>query len=605
MNEDQNSKVKALDRLAEAMVEDILSATDAEILAEAKEDGIHPDAVTARWNHAYEQVLVDLGIRHPTPTKTAVDADRNGQRLAIVKALDPTAAQTQRRGRVPKRGTPRIWNFVVTKPWPFLAVAGVACLALLVGVFLTFGGSAPSPGSHMVFRLVSGDRIPITVEKSTLTLGSKPFEELFNFLAYRHSDMETIETPFEPSVSVMPAPWNDAAQLMRIGIKGHVPKSRITRRANLVFLIDTSESMDQPNKLPLLVGSLEFLVGTLAPEDTVAFVTYAETASTTLPPTHVAQRGPILAALERLEAGGSTVGDEGFRQAYLVAEQHFVEGGINRVILATDGDFSAGIANPDELEGYVARKRAGGVFLSVLGFGMGDYDDELMQHLAQSGNGNVAFIDSLSTARMALVEASTSAPFPIAKDVNIQVKFNPAAFSGYRLIGYTTPKLTRHDFRSHETHAGEIASELTVTAIFEVTRTNSGAGPAVSPRFRPDAAASEPDREFSDELAFVKIRYKRPGGDPSFAITRAVTSADVFDALTADLGESHRAMAAAAAGFGQVLLGTPYIGAYTYDDVVALAEAARRKDPSGPWAELISSVRYAESLSAMALPPAL
>ena len=191
--------------------------------------------------------------------------------------------------------------------------------------------------------------------------------------------------------------------------------------------------MRAPNKLPLLKNSLKLLLGALAPDDRVAIITYAGSAGTVLAPTRVAERARIAAALERLGAGGSTAGAEGIRQAYLLAEQHFVERGINRVILATDGDFNVGVTDPEELEGYVARKRAGGVFLSVLGFGMGNYNDALMQRLAQNGNGNAAYIDSLSEARKVLVDEATSTLFPIAKDVKIQVEFNPALISEYRL----------------------------------------------------------------------------------------------------------------------------------------------------------------------------
>ena len=209
----------------------------------------------------------------------------------------------------------------------------------------------------------------------------------------------------------MPSPWNAANRLLHVGIKGYVADRSAAQRANLVFLIDTSGSMNAPNKLPLLVNSFKLLLGALAPEDTVTIVTYAGSAGLVLAPTQVAERAKIMASLERLQAGGSTAGAEGIRRAYLLAEQHFVEDGVNRVILATDGDFNVGITDPDELESFIARKRDSGVFLSVLGFGMGNYNDELMQRLAQNGNGNAAYIDSLSEARKVLVEEATSTLF--------------------------------------------------------------------------------------------------------------------------------------------------------------------------------------------------
>ena len=300
---------------------------------------------------------------------------------------------------------------------------------------------------------------------------------------WKHTSETWVGSPAVPPLSILypndqldyRAPWNDATQLMHIGIKGYELVSDARPPANLVFLIDTSGSMDAPDKLSLLINSLRLLLNTLAPEDTVAIVTYAGTADTALAPTPVAERATILTALEGLWAEGSTAGAEGIRQAYLLAEQGLVKDGINRVILATDGDFNVGITDPDELEGYIARKRESGVFLSVLGFGVGNYNDALMQRLAQNGNGNAAYIDTLSEARKVLVEEATSTLFPIAKDVKIQVEFNPTLVSEYRLIGYETRMLAREDFRNDKVDAGEIGAGHTVTALYEITPVGSGA----------------------------------------------------------------------------------------------------------------------------------
>ena len=421
-------------------------------------------------------------------------------------------------------------------------------------------------------------------------------EELVNYFPYEYPGPESRETPFRASVSLLPAPWNPAARLMHIGIRGYALDTGTAPRANLVFLVDVSGSMDEPDKLPLVVNSLKLLLGTLSPEDTVAVVVYAGAAGTVLPPTPVAERGRILAALEHLDAGGSTAGGEGIRQAYLLAERHFVEGGVNRVILATDGDFNVGIADPDELESFIARKRESGVFLSVLGFGRGNYNDALMQRLAQHGNGNAAYIDSLNEARKALVDEATSMLFPIAKDVKIQVEFNPAAVSEYRLIGYETRMLAREDFRNDRVDAGEIGSGHTVTAIYEVVAAGSGAERVAPLRYQRGEAA-EADTEFADELAFLKIRYKRPDADTSILITRAVTAADGFESVDAAPREAR--FAAAVAGFGQLLRGGRHTGDYGYDDVIALAQGARGEDPFGYRAEFISLVRLAKSAAAM------
>ena len=252
-------------------------------------------------------------------------------------------------------------------------------------------------------------------------------EELINYFPYDYTPPETRDTPFATHVAVIPAPWNEAARLLHIGIKGYVPDRAGAPPANLVFLIDTSGSMDQPDKLPLLINSFKLLLNALAPEDRVAIVAYAGSAGVVLPPTAVSDRAAILSALERLEAGGSTAGAEGIRQAYRLAEQHLVAGGVSRVILATDGDFNVGISDPAQLEDYIARKRSSGVSLSVLGFGMGNYNDALMQRLAQNGDGNAAYIDTLSEARKVLLEEASSTLLTIARDVKIQVEFNPAA----------------------------------------------------------------------------------------------------------------------------------------------------------------------------------
>ena len=421
-------------------------------------------------------------------------------------------------------------------------------------------------------------------------------EELVNYFPYDYPGPESRETPFAASVSLLPAPWNESTRLMHIGIRGYALDTGAAPRANLVFLVDVSGSMDEPNKLPLVVSSLKLLLGTLAPEDTVAVVVYAGAAGTVLPPTPVAERGRILAALERLDAGGSTAGGEGVRQAYLLAERHFVEGGVNRVILATDGDFNVGITDPDALESFIVRKRESGVFLSVLGFGMGNYNDALMQRLAQHGNGNAAYIDSLNEARKALVDEATSMLFPIAKDVKIQVEFNPAAVSEYRLIGYETRMLAREDFRNDRVDAGEIGSGHTVTAIYEVALAGSG-GERIAPLRYQREEATETASDFGDELAFLKIRYKRPDADTSILITRAVTTGDAFEGV--DSAPREARFAAAVAGFGQLLRGGRHTGDYGYDDVIALAQGARGDDPFGYRAEFISLVRLAQSAAAL------
>ena len=420
-------------------------------------------------------------------------------------------------------------------------------------------------------------------------------EELVNYFPYDYAPPETPDPPFATHVSVMPAPWNDAARLMHIGIKGYAPDRNAAPPANLVFLVDTSGSMDEPNKLPLLVRSFKLLLSALEPEDRVAIVAYAGSAGVVLAPAPVSERATILASLERLGAGGSTAGAEGIREAYRLAEQHVVEGGVNRVILATDGDFNVGISDPNALEDYIARKRSSGVSLSVLGFGMGNYNDELMQRLAQNGNGNAAYIDSLSEARKVLLEEAASTLVTIARDVKIQVEFNPAAVSEYRLIGYETRMLAREDFRNDKVDAGEIGAGHTVTAIYELMPAGADEQRIAPLRYREQAA--EPGAAFQGEFAFVKIRYKLPDSGSSTLITRPVTTADAFDSV--DSAPRDVRFATAVAAFGQLLRGGRYTGDYGYGDVVALAQGARGEDPFGYRNEFVRLVMLAQSITAL------
>jgi Ca-activated chloride channel family protein len=419
-------------------------------------------------------------------------------------------------------------------------------------------------------------------------------EELVNYFPYDYAGPESVDTPFKANASIMPTPWNDKTKLMRIGIKGYVPPAAETPRANLVFLIDTSGSMNAPDKLPLLRNAFGLLLTSLHPDDTVAIVTYAGSAGTALEPTKVSDRGKILAALDTLSAGGSTAGAEGIRQAYALAEANKVDG-VNRVILATDGDFNVGISNTETLKDFVARKRETGVSLSVLGFGAGNYNDALMQALAQNGNGNAAYIDSLTEARKVLVDDVAATLQTIAKDVKIQVEFNPAVVAEYRLIGYETRMLNREDFNNDKVDAGEIGAGHTVTALYEITLVGSDGRLVDDLRYRSaDRVVAEP----AGEIAFVKIRYKQPDGDKSMLITTPVTRADEVASVAA-AGIDAR-FAAAVAGFGQVLKGGRYTGGWSIDDATALAEGARGTDRFGYRNEFVNLTRLAKTASAMA-----
>lgn len=423
-------------------------------------------------------------------------------------------------------------------------------------------------------------------------------EEMINYFPYDYAAPAGAEEPFSTAATVMPNPWQPGHKLLRIGIKGYSLHAQERPAANLVFLIDTSGSMNEANKLPLLVKSLGMLVDTLRPEDKVSIVTYAGSAGVVLPPTKASDKASILAALDRLQAGGSTAGGEGIRLAYQQAEANFDTKAVNRVLLATDGDFNVGIADPGELRGFVERERGKGIFLSVLGFGMGNLNDQVMQELAQNGNGVAAYIDTLNEARKVLVEEATSSLFPIAKDVKIQVEFNPAAVSDYRLIGYETRMLKTEDFNNDKVDAGDVGSGTSVTAIYDIVPAGA-TRPVDESRYQaaqPVAPADKPD-----EYAFVKIRYKLPKSETSRLITTPVNHAG--EAATLAQAPADARFAVAVAGFGEWLRGGKYVGALKPGDIIALAAGAKGDDPYGYRAEFVNLVRAAKTAKGLPQQP--
>jgi len=419
-------------------------------------------------------------------------------------------------------------------------------------------------------------------------------EEMVNYFPYDWPRPETAAEPFKATVTVTPTPWNGGTRLMHVAIKGYDVVPAQAPKANLVFLIDVSGSMDEPDKLPLLKSAFRLLVERLKPEDTVSIVTYAGNAGTVLEPTAVKDKAKILAAIDTLQPGGSTAGAEGIDAAYALAEKAFVKGGVNRVMLATDGDFNVGPSSDDDLKRLIEDKRQSGIFLSVLGFGRGNYNDALMQTIAQNGNGTAAYIDTLAEAQKTLVEEAGSSLFPIVKDVKLQVEFNPAAIAEYRLIGYETRALKREDFNNDKVDAGDIGSGHSVTAIYEVTPTGS---PAVLNDDLRYAETQKPAPEASPhggELAFLKIRYKKPDGDRSELITTPVTEANAVPALAEAPNDVRFSVAVAA--FGQKLSGVTALADYSYDAVIDLAAAAKGTDPFGYRSEFVNLVRLAKGL---------
>jgi Ca-activated chloride channel homolog len=434
------------------------------------------------------------------------------------------------------------------------------------------------------------DTASYSVVRSSLMVGAMPpreavrVEEMVNYFPYAYPAPEG-DDPFRPTVTVMDTPWNAGTQLVHIGIQGTLPAVADRPALNLVFLIDTSGSMQDANKLPLLKQSFRLMLSELRPEDEVSIVTYAGSAGQVLEPTRAAERSTILAALDRLEAGGSTAGQEGLQQAYAVAEGMAGDGEVTRVILATDGDFNVGLSDPEALKDFIEEKREGGTYLSVLGFGRGNLDDATMQALAQNGNGTAAYIDTLSEARKVLVDQLTGALFPIANDVKIQVEFNPAEIAEYRLIGYETRALNREDFANDRVDAGDIGAGHTVTALYEVTPVGSGAVRNGPLRYGEAEAVSDG----SDELGFFKLRYKRPGEAQSILIEEPILAGQ------GDVSDDAR-FSVAIAGFGQLLRGGDYLGSWGWGDAIALANGARGADPYGYRAEAVTLMRLAETM---------
>jgi Ca-activated chloride channel family protein len=419
-------------------------------------------------------------------------------------------------------------------------------------------------------------------------------EEMINYFRYNYAAPRTAAQPFSTNVATFPSPWTAGRRLVRIGIRGYDIQRATRPRANLVFLIDTSGSMNAPNKLPLVQQSLSMLVDQLDANDHVAIVTYAGSAGTALEPTPASQKGKILAVIDRLGAGGSTAGAEGIRQAYALATRNFDPGGVNRVILATDGDFNVGITNQDELKGYIERERGKGVFLSVLGFGMGNYNDALMQTLAQNGNGAAAHIDTVSEARKVLVDEVTSTLFPIAKDVKIQVEFNPATVAEYRLLGYETRMLNREDFDNDKVDAGDVGSGQTVTALYEIV-------PVGGPRAIGDLRYAKPVARTANagaEYGFVKIRYKLPKSDTSRLISTPIDRTS--EVASFNQAPQDARFATGVAAFAELLRGGRYNGSMSYDDVLRIVTAARGQDSFGYRTEFVQLVRAAKTAASMA-----
>lgn len=445
-------------------------------------------------------------------------------------------------------------------------------------------------------------------------------EELINYFSYDYKVPDSPSTPFSITTEIAPSPWNDKRHLLHVGLQGYKPITEGDSRppANLVFLLDVSGSMQAPNKLGLVKSAIKMLGRQLDDEDSVAIVVYAGASGVVLEPTSASNYPKIATAVEALSAGGSTNGEAGIALAYQLAASAYKPEGINRVILATDGDFNVGLSDIDRLKELIVQKRDSGIALTTLGFGSGNYNDHLMENLADIGNGAYAYIDSLAEARKVLVEELDATLMTIAKDVKIQIEFNPAKITEYRLIGYVNRRLANEDFNNDKVDAGEMGAGHSVTALYEIAL--AGRGGELNTPLRYSAAksdariATQPSGDVSSELLELRLRYKpvvdaegktlasanSPAAQQSKLLTKVLGQTDVSEDLSTT-SEAFR-FSAAIAAFGQQLRQGKFIGSFTLSDTIELAEQARGRDKFGYRAAFVQLARLAETLLLAANP---
>ncbi|MBL0742124.1 vWA domain-containing protein [Chryseolinea lacunae] len=411
-------------------------------------------------------------------------------------------------------------------------------------------------------------------------------EEMVNYFDYDYAQPKGND-PFAVITEISTAPWNAKHKLVHVGLQGKKIATDNLPPSNLVFLIDVSGSMDEPNKLPLLKTSFKMLVEQLREQDHVAIVVYAGAAGLVLEPTSGANKKTIIEALDNLQAGGSTAGGAGIQLAYATAKKHFKAGGNNRVILATDGDFNIGESSNASMERLIEEKRKDGVFLTVLGFGMGNYKDSKMETLSDKGNGNYAYIDNISEARKVLVNEFGGTLFTIAKDVKLQLEFNPAKVKAYRLIGYENRMLKSEDFNNDKKDAGELGSGHTVTALYEIIPVGVESEFYKVDDLKYQTVKVEPSANKSKELLTIKLRYKKPDEDVSKLIVHPLVDENIALAKTSD----NFRWSASVAAFGMILRESEYANHFTYDQVVQMAQGAKGEDTEGYRIEFINMAK--------------
>ncbi|RIK63986.1 MAG: VWA domain-containing protein [Planctomycetota bacterium] len=461
-------------------------------------------------------------------------------------------------------------------------------LAALQNPLSTFSIDVDTASYSNIRRMLTGNQLPPP--------DAVRIEEMVNYFTFDY-DGPAGDHPFAVHLETAACPWDVEHRLVRVGLKGREIEREKRPACNLVFLIDVSGSMDEPIKLPLVKQALAMLTQQLTPADRVAMVVYAGASGLALPSTPAGEKLKILDALDNLQAGGSTNGGQGIELAYDIATQYLNKEGVNRVILATDGDFNVGITDREKLIKLITDKAKGGVFLSVLGFGMGNLKDATLEQLADKGNGHYAYIDTFAEAKKVLVDEIGATLVTIAKDVKIQIEFNPAQVAAYRLIGYENRILAARDFNDDKKDAGEIGAGHTVTALYEIVPMAAnvrGVDPLKYQKVEPVSNKGSGERDpAGGEMLTVKLRYKPPTADTSTLIeVSLVDSGAAFDGASPDLR-----FAASVAGFGMMLRCSPHKGDLTYESVIAMAVSALGRDPNGQRSEFIDLVRKAKTLS--------
>jgi len=411
-------------------------------------------------------------------------------------------------------------------------------------------------------------------------------EEMVNYFDYDYAQPKN-DDPFAFHTEISTAPWNSKHKLVHIGLQGKTIPTEKLPPSNLVFLIDVSGSMDEPNKLPLLKSSFKMLVEQLRPQDHISIVVYAGAAGLVLEPTAGSEKRKILDALDKLQAGGSTAGGAGIKLAYEVAKKHFKQGGNNRVILATDGDFNIGESSNGAMERLIEDKKKDGVFLTVLGYGMGNYKDSKMETLADKGNGNYAYIDNITEARKVLVNEFGGTLFTIAKDVKLQIEFNPAKVKAYRLIGYENRMLKNEDFNNDKKDAGDLGSGHTVTALYEIIPVGVESEFFKVDDLKYQHTTVDQKAQNSKELMTIKFRYKKPDQEVSKLIVHPLIDSDIVLSKTSD----NFRWSASVAAFGMLLRDSEYIKNFNYDAVVQMAQNSKGEDKEGYRIEFINMVK--------------